>query len=802
MHKIYLPLFTAAALTPFALLAEERSDYLAGFEARASQIIDYAADTYIYPGGTNPYDGTDIPDPEKYTGGKMLARFHKYGPTDTDGVARGVWDGSNRARVNANTHFDEAVIATGNPTYGNLFHFRFVAPAYILHRWPEAPSVVENGDKYLGLPGATGVRGDGAGGFVFYRQDNHNAFSAEGTENHINMARTSGYLFALYAVNSATEWPNEQQHFNDMRQWLLDWSKRVYEVGFGEWDSATYAVFNTMGWLNIHWVTGPNGPAYGQDAEVHAAAKAVLDLYAASHAIRYSQTQMGGAESRANRNYSKFNDGTAYLNWLWFGADGDPLPTSGLGNNTTYATYAALSDYRPPLGTVKLARGEIGVPAVYHNAKPSYLLREPSIGREVFYRHPDYSLGSVNLNIGGFAASTWQVVPWKLMAFTSGGFPSVAWGNGGYHGIRGNTREPFTQLVQHENVLIQMNRVPGNAQAMVDAIFALYPGWVSSWNNDLVQRYPALDRGGWEDIVNGVRTPIKAQVGNITDARKSAILFPSGSTEVAGTHARYVHLAGSDTYIAVISLRQALPTDNGTNYTDSGNTDELFGLIMEVGSATDHGSFANFRTLMETHLAGGAVDRSQMSNATIAYTSLNGDVIQATYALSGEWTEFDYDWVYGVTDDVITLHQHDWQQPAWPTGANQGRQPAYSVNGQAVDVVNPWPVINGPQIKLMNQVLQIIDGNEMYSVDYSGSLPVFSESSLAPQASISLTNAATLSLQWQTRPGISYQVRQSTNLMDWSPLGSVILGDGQPASIQETPPAEGALFLRIHASPE
>jgi hypothetical protein len=756
------------------------ADYAADFDARAQLLVDWVADFYQPPGGSNTYDDGGISDPEKYTGAKMLARFTKYGPDDSAGAARGAFPYP-PVNTNANTWFDEGAKDR------NFFHFRFVAPSAIIWRFPTAPAVVDHAVTYLGGNADPRVQKD----FVFKRQDNYNAFTGEGTENHINMSRTSAYLFAakaaaLYASDPAA-YPNfatAADRLADMRQWIFDWSKRVYEVGFGEWDSATYAIFNIIGWVQVHDLSGPD---FIDDPEVRTAARAVLDLYAGALALKRSQGQMGGAESRANRNYGKMNDGTAYLSWLWFaegpGAPPGGLPSAATGNsNAAYALYAAISDYRPPIAAVELARKQFAEPETYHALKPSYLLREPGQTVEVFHAGPGYTLGSANIGIGGYSAATWQYVTWKLLSETPGGeFPKLAWGNGGYYGARGNTKDPFDQLVQHRNVLIQMSRVPSDAATFTSAIYDLYPGWKSAWNADFQARFAERDYGGW-----GSGSPINSQSGSVSDALSSYLLYDSSATRQAGAGAQFLQI--NDTYLAVMSIRQPLPLTGTNQLRDSGGYGQLFGLVIEVGSKDEHGSLANFRALIEAALAGGALDRTAIdSTGTITYDSLAGDTISATYATSGNWNEPDYDWDYGVTTagGVTTMHPHDWRQPAWPNGDGQGRQPVWSINGVAQDPAG-WAVYRGPRMRLSNSRLEFLrQGVVEHTVDYSGSLPTVA--TRPPQLAIR-ASAGNIEVHFpQLADSAAFSLESSANLLDWDPVDPGSIDTRNPEWIFSSP---------------
>lgn len=140
-------------------------------------MIRNVADAYTPPGGSNPYTDSGIPVPEKFTGPKMLARYHRYGALDQNGDPLGTFPTQN---VSANVWFEEGAKDS------NMFRFRFVAIARIMHEFADSPTVQQFTPTDLGTPFVSSR-------WVFSRQDNYNAFTGEGTENHINMSPVSRY---------------------------------------------------------------------------------------------------------------------------------------------------------------------------------------------------------------------------------------------------------------------------------------------------------------------------------------------------------------------------------------------------------------------------------------------------------------------------------------------------------------------------------------------------------------------------------------------------------------------------------
>ena len=102
------------------------------------------------------------------------------------------------------------------------------------------------------------------------REKKHNFWSSGGTENFVNMLRTSGYLLAQKAI--PLKLPQSEQRLREKEKWLRYKADKTYQTGTAEWDSSSYTIFNLIGWLNVY--------DFAENEEIKAIAKAVLDYYA------------------------------------------------------------------------------------------------------------------------------------------------------------------------------------------------------------------------------------------------------------------------------------------------------------------------------------------------------------------------------------------------------------------------------------------------------------------------------------------------------------------------------------------
>lgn len=711
------------------------------FHGRATLLIDRVADIYNASG----YPGTGGTDPGKFFWPKTVARFQKYGPDDSL----------------ANQWVRDAAVI-------NTFHFYFPGLAATLFGWPEAPEVENRREVILRrIIDSTHPA-----------QEQYNIWTGEGTENHVYMSRAPAYLFAQMAVDEGIEaapgHPTPAERLAQMREWVMETSALILERGSAEWDSDQYAAYNAQGWIVLY--------DHARDPEVRDAARAVIDFYAASLALKTTQTLQSGPKQRGVPN----NNGRAsadHLAWLWFSPTAEP-PVTWQGSEYLPSVLAAVSSYRPPEISVRLARKELARDAVYRNSKPSYLLTRPSESKEIYYIGERYTMGTAFDIHGGWSNASWAIVSWKAIIENRDGDPGVLWGNGGQKSTshpRG--RNPYDQFAQHRGTLIQMTRVPSEAAAIAEEVGRMigdstpHPagdGWRQRFSADFVARF------GAPHLNNPVKDNVRGNV-NSANARRSTLFHPNLSRSVSDG---IVWLQLDGTYAAVRSIRQAVPSTASNAVHDSGDIDQLAGLVVELGTVEAYGSLAEFQDAVRTQTE---LDLSERDAADprIVYTTLEGDVLDVTFSTSGSWVEPDFDWNYGVTERRVGFNTEDWIQPTWPTGEGHGRRASWTVNGEPVDLDAEWPVHDGPNLRQAGGILTLNDGKEAYEVDYSGGAPVFRTfvlgESAVPAVEIAVADGI-VSLTFEGVANQTYQMQWSADLEtdSWENLGVPLGGiDGE-----------------------
>ncbi|MCC5805194.1 MAG: hypothetical protein JJU00_02595 [Opitutales bacterium] len=751
-------------LLPFLFLPLLSADEEALFQARSAHLFDHVADVYNATG----YPGTGGTDPGKFFWPKTVARFEKYGPED----------------ALANQWVRDASTI-------NTFHFYFPGLAATLFGWPDAPEVANRTDLILQriIDSTHPARLQ------------YNIWTSEGTENHVYMCRAPGYLFAQLAVErgitAAPGQPTPAERLAQMRTWVMETSALILRRGSAEWDSDQYAAYNAQSWIVLF--------DHATDPDVRAAARAVIDFYAASLALKTTQTLQSGPKQRGVPN----NNGRSsadFLAWLWFSESDQPPPT-WQGSEHLPSVLAAVSAYRPPAISLALARKQLERNATYRNSKPSYLLTRPSETKEIYHIGERYTMGTAFDIHGGWSNASWAIVSWKAIVENTNGSPGVLWGNGGQKSTsHARGRNPYDQFVQHRGTLIQMTRIPTDAAHIAQEVGELigdtvgHPtgdGWRQRFQTDFIARFGM----GHEN------NPVKDNVrGNVTsaNARRSTLFHPGLSRSVSDN---IVWLQLDGTYAAVRSIRQAAPTTVGNAVSDTAALGQLAGIVVELGTEETYGSFAAFQDAVLTQTA---LDLNHRDAAAprIVYTTLEGDVLDVTFSTSGEWVEPDFDWNYGVTEQRVGFNTEDWIQPSWPSGEGHGRRAVWTVNGEPVDLEGEWPVHDGPNLRQADGVLTLNDGSEAYEVDFSEDTPVFRTYTLtgdtSPEVSIFLVEGE-IQLAFTSVNGTIYQVQWSPDLeaASWQDLGTPLSGDGNEIIFSH--PLSGLIgdqhFFRIAVTP-
>lgn len=655
------------------------------FQRRAQSIIDITADHYLPP-------SLDIGDPEKYWWPKVMARLNKYGPQDTTA-----------ARI--------IPLFSKRPP----FHFVLVGTARMLYQYADVPAMKKHRLTFIQS--------------MWNRKDSYNAWTCEGTENHINMSRTSGYLFAQAALDYPAQFPDAKQRMAEMKTWMQQWSKRLYQVGNGEWNTGIYEAYHVVGWLNVF--------DFAKDPEVKAVARAVLDYYATEMALHYSYGVLGGAEMRSAGAGRGHATSAAWLGWLWFGEPVNRSLEHAKGSEFIQNMHAINSSYRPPHALVLLARKNGVGEGFYQESRPEYLLNKGSFSKHWFYAAKGFTLGAASIPYGGWMGGSMQMLNWKLVAqhTSSDSLPYEVSGNGRFYDHwDGKTRNPFTQVFQSGNTVVQLTKTPNNVSQIASAAITAAKTWDQRWRQDFNKRFPGernrqtVIKPGKPQLFQNVSYLSFPQDANLVPLKKN------GSTLAYGTQL-------GNALVVIYSVANKLPTfayvHDRLVVKDSTVLGKQCGFVVRAFSLAQHG---NLESLWQQEMD--AVVETGLTSGKVRIKDGNQD-IRVQFSDTGSTIEPIVDWGFGPAKPMALITAPPFQQPTtWPAGKGGGRMPQVWVNDNAVNLeANDWPVYRGPGLSLENGVLtvklkpnhlQASEANGValaeefsYSVDYSASLPIF-----------------------------------------------------------------------------
>jgi hypothetical protein len=641
------------------------------FQKKKSILIREVADVYTPP-------SMNIGDPQKYYWPKSMARFERYGLQDSLANA---W---------------VRQLADLPP-----FHFTLVGMARILFLYNEAPAVAFSRTKIIEN--------------VLNRTDRYNAWTSEGTENHISMSRTSGYLYAQEAVKLGIQTPKSQQHMAEMKTWLLNWAAKLYQKGNGEWNSGIYGVYNMIGWLNLY--------DFAEDKEVKLAAKAVVDYYALEFAFYYSWGVVGGAEMRGSDIGGSYGGSVAYNCWLWYSEN--ESPDFSAGREYIQAMHAATSSYRPPSAFVALGQKHPHFRGFYHVSRPDYLLGRQSFVKQFFMVGNGYTLGSAVSAYGGWSGATSQIVNWKLVAQNTINKPIELSGNGRYYTNRkGKIRDPYTQVAQHKNVIILLSKLPENHATINKEIEQIINKWKTAWAKDFLIRYP--DKKEFKNVVNKI-TPLAAQPGVYLATDQKVDWHIEGKQAFAQLGSVFVGLqAVSGNAISFEQQQGKGKNAKASPYepdilVDEGKMGQLTGFILYIGGMQEYSNLEAFKKAFTT--IGNTLNKI---GDKVQFMTPEGENIAVQYEENGTFEEAMVDWGYGTTERHITITAPPFIQPQWPSGKGHGKIPSFTVNGQEVLNTSPWPLYSGTYVQMDKGVLEVISADKQtYRVDFTGPLPVW-----------------------------------------------------------------------------
>jgi hypothetical protein len=494
-----------------------------------------------------------------------------------------------------------------------------------------------------------------------------------GTENFVNMLRTSGYLLAQKAIPLKS--PQAQQRLVEKEKWLRYKAQKIYQTGTAEWDSSSYTIFNLIGWLNVY--------DFAENAEIKAIARAVLDYYASAIALKYTYGVYGGAEQRGGSAMSSFNSYTDYLGWFWFSEYLPEAKTFFHWPQYIQLIHPATSSYRPPQEAIALARKQNLTTSIYQNAKAKYNLAKLEIP-EYFYIGKTYTLGTALVDRGE------QIVNWKLVSYPQESEQAlVVTGSNSYgknNPKNGMGKTVFDRYLQHENILVQMSYVPQEVKSK------LRNQKLREFIVNSIDKIPCGNTCQYllTTKINRAIPPITYPVIKKKNQYYVAnyLSFPQGTKIIARQGIYFVRL--NETYLAIFPFPQQSnlqPQVQGNRiYLEiTAPLDNLAGFLIEVGDRINNQSFTEFQN-------------SITQKAKLDLKQLDWEKVR-----------------YQTTSDRQLLIDY----------AKDRLQATLKIDNQEV-MFKPLYLYQGDNLQLKKQILRLEDNESIYQVNFQNSKPVFS----------------------------------------------------------------------------
>jgi hypothetical protein len=464
------------------------------------------------------------------------------------------------------------------------------------------------------------------------------------SENFHWMSRIGGYILSHHLDDPDTT------YFQD---WIKGWVRGTYNIGRTEWNAHNYS-----GWCII---SADNVYQFGHKNEYKEMGRAVNDWIAMEFSIKHLNGHDVGPDSRnKSSGYERYTDSWGPFSYLWFSDHSKNIPSDMnasqvadvYGDNGAAWTIGHLPyfDFRPPQAIVDIAQGVYEKPVEIHSTKPFYQSDEDNYehwagGTEITrkfeyqtaYIHDNYLLSSLASGRPYSQHDFIELRAWEIGVneLNYSIFGDCGNGTSGY-GLSG--RENDEQIAQLKNVMI-----------------LLYQGSVEedkSW-----MAIPNSDAGLVAYEWDGDK--LFCDLGN--DVYMAVIPHNVTGHEFIDTLN-----AGSYPFYHRVEWHFPSPTD-------------LSALVVEMGTAEDHGSFTDFKSNINSNTT-----LTSPATSQIEYTSTQGDVLKMEF----QDAPSDYIWTqHNCNIDTIPAAEVGYYPIVWYNGVEND----YSLWEQ-------YEVTHGPRI--------------------------------------------------------------------------------------------------------
>ncbi len=416
------------------------------------------------------------------------------------------------------------------------------------------------------------------------------------SENFDWMARTAGFLFAHEYDDNTIISDGDKPAMEYYADWVNNWLRGTYCAGRVEWASHVYSGFCLQAAATIFELS--------DDPVKREQARAVMDWMAMEQAIRYIDGHLVGPESRnKDGGIIRFNGSIWPYAYLWFVDDAHHPEMTEHEVADHYTNDAGLwtcgfiphLSYRPPKAIVDIAQRKFSMPVEMHNTKPYYRLdwdnyadwdgqaeNSRKFEFETVYLHDQYTLASSATNRPAKTGPFVEYCVWRL------GVKDLAvqvFGNTGYNSTISG-RSPYEEVAQYRNSMMRIMKG-------TDKMWLAVPdtAMVIEWQQDIL--FAKLT-----DHVYIAAVPYNATGHQQADFTMSNQHFQKLTWEF--------------------------------------NSSNLNGLVLEVGTLSEHGSYSDFKNDVNNN-----AQVSSPQSDRLSYLSTLGNT-------------FTMEWVPTTTYDYMT----------------------------------------------------------------------------------------------------------------------------------------------------
>ena len=428
------------------------------------------------------------------------------------------------------------------------------------------------------------------------------------TENHWAMYYAAMYLVTqMYPDEPGDSWFNgksSQENFDEAEDYLKSWMKLTTTIGQGEYDSPGYINFYVIPMAQLY--------AYADDPAMRIRAQMMLDYLLADFAAESLNGVHTGASSRIYPNplLVRWRENVSNLAWLLFG--NTPYQTRGGG------VILALSGYQPPAIIYHMATDR-STPYIHRELKRTrHRIRNSELKNAPVYKYTymreEYSLGSTQ---GGLLQPiqqhTWEL-QWAIDDPTEG-----------YNMFF--TTHPYSDPKEGTMYFAEIWDMVTDFIARSKTEYDHPDKWTGGSDFEQVMQS--------EDVVVALYDIEKG-----TRFEHVSAFFSHRLEDMVEDESGWVFARGGDAYIAYYPLApyEWRDAEEGSKRMFSPHLKN--GGVLQVGTASQDGSFDNFKTSVK----GLPLTTSTDPAPHVQFTTLRGHTIDVAYGSTPvvDGAEIDY----------------------------------------------------------------------------------------------------------------------------------------------------------------